>query len=131
MDGEGSLYVVDTGNTRVQVFDVDGEVTSSFGTQGLGLGQFIRPKGISVDRFGIIYVVDSAFNNVQMFDAEFRLLMPLGKSGKEPGRFWLPTCVHVDDGDFIYVADYMNGRIQVLRFLSETLEGEESFQSAE
>ena len=61
------LYVVDTGNNRVQRFNRDGAFLSEFGGMGAGQGQFNQPQGIAVDREGYVYVADSNNNRIQKF----------------------------------------------------------------
>jgi sugar lactone lactonase YvrE len=68
LDPSGRVYVVDSGNHRVQVFNLDGGYLTSFGSQGSGPGQFSNPGDIKLDRFGNIYVVDSA-SRVEKFAA--------------------------------------------------------------
>ncbi len=109
---DGTLFVSDGLNGRVQVFARDGAFRREFGHLGDVPGTFARPKGISLDRDGNAYVVDAAFNNVQMFDPEGRLLLAFGAFGSGPGELWLPLGVWVDRDDRIYVADRYNGRVQ-------------------
>jgi 6-bladed beta-propeller len=60
----GRVYVVDSGNDRVNVFDEEGNFISSFGTSGSGAGQFTKPKFIAVDNnpaspaYQDVYIVD-------------------------------------------------------------------------
>ncbi|MFQ5717975.1 MAG: 6-bladed beta-propeller [Acidobacteriota bacterium] len=119
LDPEGNLYVVDTGNFRVQVFSPDGEFVSTFGEAGDGFGDFHRPKGIALDSEGHIYVADAAFNNVQIFDRQGQLLLFVGALGQKPGAFWLPAGVHIDEQDRIFVVDQVNARVQVFQYLTE------------
>lgn len=52
------IYVVDTENYRVQIFDkTTYAFIDKFGSQGSGNGQFVSPKGIAVDD-NYIYVAD-------------------------------------------------------------------------
>jgi len=44
---QGRLYVVDTLNFRVQVFDRDGTPVFDFGELGLSVGNMSRPKGVA------------------------------------------------------------------------------------
>lgn len=117
VDREGRVYVTDTMNFRVQIFDAEGKFLDTFGRQGNRFGQFLKPKGIALDSFGNIYVVDSDFDNFQIFDQQKRLLMFLGGGGQIPGRFWLPAGIHVDRNNRIYVADQNNRRIQIFQLL--------------
>jgi DNA-binding beta-propeller fold protein YncE len=119
-DAAGKLYVMDSFNFRVQIFDADGKFVSKFGGIGSGFGQFSKPKGIGVDSEGHIYVSDAAFNNVQIFDQDGRLLLFFGQMGSRRGQFWLPAGLAVDAHDRIYVADQYNKRINVYQYLSDT-----------
>lgn len=116
------LYVSDTGNFRVQIFDLDGKFLSTFGKIGDGLGQFARPKGIGVDSEGHIYAVDSAFDNFQIFNEDGQLLLFVGSKGTAPGTFWLPAGLHVDADDRIYIADQYNHRVQIFQYLGKKYE---------
>lgn len=93
---DGSVYVSDTSNFRIQQYSADGEFIRAFGSVGTGFGQFARPKGIDVDKEGRIYVVDAAFQNVQIFDDETRILMYFGGAGVGRGDMNLPTVVTID-----------------------------------
>jgi len=117
VDAKGRLYVTDTLNFRIQVFDADGKLLSVFGTQGDTGGSFNRPKGVGVDSDGHIYVADTSFNNFQVFDPEGHLLLYVGSAGHEPGEFYLPAGLYVDALDRIYVADQGNSRVQVFQYV--------------
>ncbi|MFQ5915162.1 MAG: 6-bladed beta-propeller [Nitrospinota bacterium] len=121
LDRQGRLYVVDSINFRVQVFDPGGTFLFSFGRLGDGFGEFARPKGIALDSDGHIYVVDAAFNNVQIFDPRGRLLLFFGNIGRGRGEFWLPAGIAIDPSDKIYVVDQYNRRVQIFQYLKQTL----------
>lgn len=120
VDAQDQLYVADTMNFRIQVFDADGRVVRAFGTQGDTPGTLNRPKGVGVDSEGHVYIADSSFNNFQVFDEQGRLLLFVGSGGNSPGEFMLPAGLYVDDRDRIYVADQGNGRVQVFQFVRTT-----------
>jgi len=63
----GDIYVVDSGNNRVQRFDRDGRFISEFGSAGRGNGQFDRPYGIAIDKDGYLYVSDTGNKRIQKF----------------------------------------------------------------
>ncbi|MFM6057406.1 MAG: 6-bladed beta-propeller, partial [Microcystis aeruginosa] len=63
----GNIYVTDTFNDRVQVFNPSGVFQSTFGSFGTGNGEFSSPYGIAVGSRGNIYVADTANNRVQVF----------------------------------------------------------------
>lgn len=49
VDTKGNLYVVDSGNNRIQEFDSNGKFIRTWGTFGTGDGQFNGPLGITLD----------------------------------------------------------------------------------
>lgn len=67
VDEAGSVYVADTLNHRVQVFNTEGRFLCRWGTQGSGDGQFDVPAGLAVDWAGHVYVCDRSNNRVQVF----------------------------------------------------------------
>jgi uncharacterized protein (TIGR03663 family) len=71
IDGEGNLWVTDTGNNRVLKFSPDGQPLGSFGGPGNGPGQFQEPVGIAIAPNGDILVTDTWNGRVQRFDAAF------------------------------------------------------------
>jgi DNA-binding beta-propeller fold protein YncE len=117
VDRQSRLYVADTLNFRVQVFDSDGRFLKAFGTQGDTAGTFNRPKGIGVDSEGHIYVADTSFNNFQIFDDAGQLLLFVGSGGGNAGEFLLPSGLYIDARDRIYVADQGNSRVQVFQYV--------------
>jgi hypothetical protein len=70
---DGDIYVVDSGNNRVERFDRDGRFISEFGSAGRSDGQFDRPYGIAIDKDGYIFVADSGNKRIEKF-APGRLL---------------------------------------------------------
>lgn len=114
----GSLYVTDTLNSRVQVYDTAGGVWSRrFGSRGLFLGDLVRPKGVSVDSEGNVYVVESYHDSLLVFSPRGEFLLPIGGTGTATGRFYLPAGVWVDGRNRVHVADMFNGRVVLFQFL--------------
>jgi len=120
VSADGTLWVVDQLNFRIQAFDRQGNFLRSFGQLGSTPGSFARPKGISVDSEGHVYVSDAAFNNLQVFDTEGRLLLTVCSGGPKAGELQLPMGLAVDRNDRIYVADRYNNRIATLQYLAES-----------
>jgi sugar lactone lactonase YvrE len=129
VDGVGNLYVLDTGNHRVQKFGPDGKYLATYGRQGQGPGEFYYPAWVAVDAKGFIYVTDPNNQRVQVLTPDgkdFRTIkgleqgagpVLLGKAGelvtgaprmllrvndpgaKEPKLLALPNLVTVFDAD--------------------------------
>ena len=109
VDHQGSIYVTDAFNFRVQKFDPDGKFLKSYGYLGDSFGAFARPKGLDIDRDGHLYVVDAAFENVQIFDAKTGgLLLFFGGAGAAPGNMYLPAGVHIDYRNAAYFSNFVD-----------------------
>ena len=114
---DGTLYVVDGGNFRIQKISKDGKFVGTFGSIGRRSGQFSRPKGIATDKDGNIYVVDTAFGNLQIFNANAELLLFIGERATSggPGRYSLPAGVDVDENGKIYIVDQFFRKVDIIR----------------
>jgi hypothetical protein len=67
----GDVYVVDTGNDRVEKFTAAGTFISSFGTSGSGHGQLDKPTWIAIGETGVtpvVYVSDTGNRRIEQFD---------------------------------------------------------------
>jgi DNA-binding beta-propeller fold protein YncE len=113
------IYITDSMNFRVQIFDTYGNFISTFGKHGDGSGDFSKPKGIAVDSEGYIYVADAQFDTVQIFDKDGRFLLAFGNTGRGKGQLILPAGLFIDKQDRIYVADSYNNRIQIFQYVRE------------
>ena len=67
IDSNDTIYVGDSYNHRICIFDLNGKLIRSFGTKGTLPGQFNLPIGIAVDKSGLIYVCDQNNGRVQVF----------------------------------------------------------------
>jgi hypothetical protein len=66
---DGSFYVVDNGNYRVEKFDKTRHFVKMWGSFGTGEGQFANPKGIATDG-KTVYVADDPRFDIQAFDTD-------------------------------------------------------------
>jgi DNA-binding beta-propeller fold protein YncE len=114
---DGTVYVVDGGNFRVQAFAADGRFLRTFGTVGIRTGQFSRPKGVATDNEGNVYVIDAAFGNFQIFNKDGQLLLFVGTRGEggRPGEYMLPAGVWVDEDGRVYMVDQFFKKVDVYR----------------
>ena len=119
VDSEGDVYITDTFNNRVQIFDGDGNFVSMFGKHGDGVGQFERPKGIAVDCDRHIWVVDAAQDRVKVFDREGRLLIYFGEHGEYPGRFMGAYGITIDKQNRVFVSETFPGRVQMFHYVTD------------
>lgn len=109
---DGLVYVTDTGNERVQVFDLSGEWVRSFGGLGSELGQLIEPVGIAVSEDGIVYVADSHNARIARFTLEGEPLDAWPVEAWQGQQFFEPYLAIGPDG-FVYASDSIDGQIIV------------------
>jgi len=110
VDDDGSIYVTDLGNKRVQKLSSNGEYITEWGNSGKQPGEFHYPSGIAVsDDFA--YVVDRDLNRIQKFTLDGEFVTEWGQKGKNDGQFFYPNGIAVHNGT-VYVADTGNQRIQ-------------------
>ncbi len=115
------LFVADSGNHRIQKFDINGTFLLEFGGYGTTNGFFKNPWGVATDGT-YVYVTDTYNYRVQVFDLEGVWQYTFGEEGVNGGEFKLPRGIVEKDG-FLYIVDTDNNRIQVFtrdgRFVME------------
>lgn len=131
VDKDGNVYVTDTMNNRVEIFDADGGFISWFGKHGDGPGYFARPKGIAVDSDGHIWVVDQMEDRVQVFNREGQLLTYFGEHGNYPGQFASAVGIAIDKQNRVFVTDQYPGRMQMFRYITDAEADAERAKRAE
>jgi DNA-binding beta-propeller fold protein YncE len=120
VDADGNVYVTDTLNDRVEVFDADGSFISTFGKNGDGPGFFERPKGIAVDGDGHVWVADEVQDRLQVFNKEGQLLTYVGyKHGELPGQFQALIGVAIDKNNRVFTTEQYPGRLQEFQYVSD------------
>jgi sugar lactone lactonase YvrE len=67
VDSSDNVYVLDSGNSRIQKFNSTGLFLSQFGQTGSDDEHFFSPLGIALDNLDNIYVADSDNNRIQVY----------------------------------------------------------------
>lgn len=119
LDKDGNVYVTDTLNNRVEIFDADGNFISWFGKHGDGPGYFARPKGIAIDCDGHIWVADEMQDRVQVFNRQGELLAFFGGHGNYPGTFAALTGIAIDKQNRVFTTEQYPGRMQMFRYITD------------
>jgi len=104
------VYVADTGNQRVQVFDLDGTFIGKFGTPADPIplpDQFSNPRDVAVTE-NDIFVCDYLDYTVKRFSktAPYAFIDEIGGGySADPGSFKTPVSICADVVGNVYVAD--------------------------
>jgi len=112
-DGSGNIYVADTYNSRIQVFDSSGTFMKAWGQKGTGSGSLARPWDVAVDGEGNVYVADTYNYRIQKFDLNGVYLGQWGQKGKGNGDFAFLSGIFVGPDGSIYTVDAKLHRVQV------------------
>ncbi|HKA31454.1 MAG TPA: hypothetical protein VKH82_18875, partial [Candidatus Binatia bacterium] len=96
----GNVFVVDSGNARVEKFDPNGNFLAAFG-QGL----LSSPSGIATDTLGKVYVGNAGTNTVQKFDANGNFVSTIDGTSAPQGHFQSLGGVAVDQANNLWVTD--------------------------
>ncbi|WP_169978920.1 6-bladed beta-propeller [Tautonia rosea] len=121
LDREGNLYVLDSGNHRVQKFSNAGEYLTSWGREGSAPGEMIGPTGIAIDSDGAVYVTDSGNHRVQKFDSDGNLLRTWGSQGEGAGQLQDPRGIAITPEGVVIVANAGNDRLEFYNAEGEPL----------
>jgi DNA-binding beta-propeller fold protein YncE len=121
VDKEGNLYVADTLNNRIEIFDADGQFIRTWGKNGDGPGYFARPKGVAIDSDGHVWVADGVQDRVQVFTPEGQLLISMGGHGMLPGQYQGLVSITSDNRrNRIYTSEIYPGRVQEFRYVTDS-----------
>jgi len=103
---DGTIFVSDGDNRRVQAFDKTGKFVRFINTSGV-------PRGIDTDVKNRVYVVDALAHNVTVYSPEGKTIVAFGQQGFGPGQFNFPNGLAVGPDQRIYISDRVNGQVQV------------------
>jgi sugar lactone lactonase YvrE len=125
---DGKIYVADTINHVIKVYDPASGAKFSFGGPGSTSGRFKRPVGVAVSdtagAAGEIYVADRPVVStasgptdgarIQVFDKNGQFLRSFGQFGTLIGQITSPVGISVDKAGLLYVTDSYQNVVHVL-----------------
>ncbi|MGH7441097.1 MAG: NHL repeat-containing protein [bacterium] len=115
VDGQGRVWMSDTGNSRLLVFDDNLKFIRSVGRRGTQALQFQEPFGLAVDAEGNVYVADRLNFRIQVISPDFQLLRQFKVDGWETGQINQEPYLAVDNHrHWLWISDPTHG--QVLRY---------------
>ena len=104
------VYVADSGNDRIERFDLEGGEAMQWGSFGNGAGQFSYPRGVAANE-GEVIVSDDDNHRLERFDPNGVFQSAVGSHGSGPEQFGFPYGVALDAAGNVYVADDINHRV--------------------
>ena len=120
VDRSNNLWVVDSGNNRLQQLSSTGTWLQSIGSKGVGDGQFKAPEFLALDSSGNLWIADTGNNRVEELNDSGTYVSQIGCStgacaaSSENGQFSKPTGIAVDATGNFWVGDCSNNRVQEL-----------------
>jgi DNA-binding beta-propeller fold protein YncE len=135
LDGKGNMWVVDTGNNRLQELTESGTFQKAVGSSGAGKLQFNSPRGVTIDSHGALWIADDKNSRLEKLNekgefaealgwgvtdgkAELEICTAeaskcqIGTTGSGSGEFNEPKAQTFDAQGNLWVADGANNRLQ-------------------
>lgn len=109
---DGTVYVADPVNRRIQAFSATGKFLRTWGRFGSSEGQFLEPIDVAVGPDGDVYVVDDERDDIQRFRANGTYRSTTGEHGKGPGKLNFTSNIDVGADGTLINADWDNHRLQ-------------------
>jgi len=110
----GDIYIVNSGNDRIEVFGPDGTYKFNFNEDSLGDPAFLSPYSIAIDSSGRIYVSDIDHEEVLRFDSEGNYKSSIDGAG-DTGLFNIPMGIDTS-GTWLFVAESGSKRVRKVPF---------------
>ena len=129
----GLVFVVDSYNNRIQVFNSDLTYAHSITLHGDEL--FNRPYDVSLDSNGFVYVAEWDNHCITKLTTTGEYITRFGSKGSAPGQLGHPSSLSINN-NLVYVGEEGNSRVSVfdtngtfLHFFGKRGSGEGEFQS--
>ena len=123
VDHEGNLYIADTGNSKIKIFDNAGNFLEVFKIKGeKGDSVLEKPWDLAFDSQGKLHIIDQGSAALITFAQNGELLF--ATMAKEPTNHSMglnrPTDIHINSKDRIIITDDLNNRFSVWQVLTQT-----------
>ncbi len=114
------VYVTDTNNQQVQVFDSSGTPVFKFGKKGNGEGEFQFPYGITGDKDGNVYVADLYNAKISIFTPKGKFLKYFADENKKTDFLKSPAGLRIYN-EKLYITDVQNNKVMIFSLKGEKL----------
>lgn len=113
VDVDGTIYVSDTGNKRVQVIDQSFRFQRAFGGPGIIAGRLDEPVGLAMGLDGLIAIADTWNGRVQVFSRDGAHVREWPVAGWESQLVLNKPYLATDDAGRVYVSEPEAARVMV------------------
>jgi len=119
VDENGNIYIVDSGNHRVAVFDDTGDFISNISKKGQKQGELTNPVGIDIDENNI-YIADKDNHRIQIFDKDGKVKKNI--TLKQGDKLIRPVDVAVNEKlKLLYITGNNNHKVMVYDYSGKLL----------
>jgi outer membrane protein assembly factor BamB len=110
---DGSFYVLDVGNRRVEHFDTQRHFVKAWGGFGTTPGTFSDPIGLAIDAHAVVYVLDDVRGVIESYDKDGNVLGSIDDHPSSPPGFNTANSLSLDGQGNFYVSDCCTAGNQV------------------
>ena len=104
------LFALDSDNSKIFVFDIEGNLKKSWGTFGNGEGQLNKPTSILAEK-SLVHISDTGNSRITTFDNDGNFIHNWGNSGIDYKSVNAPSDITLDDFGDYYVSDGNQNKI--------------------
>jgi DNA-binding beta-propeller fold protein YncE len=109
----GKVFIADTGNHRIQVFDLKGNFLSMFPVKSSPGEKPSDPVDVLVSKLkNYLYISDNDNHKIKVYQQNGNFEFEWGKFGESPGQFRYPGILAINEYNEVFVVDVLNTRVQ-------------------
>ncbi|GAF75344.1 unnamed protein product, partial [marine sediment metagenome] len=120
LDATGNMYILDTGNKRIQKLNPEGKFIKTIGRQGQGPGEFQSPHSLDIDKADNLYVHDPRAMRIQVLTSDGKMKRLIKFTKFSEGQIRLTRSELIVMGGRIGLRDLMqNKKPKLLEIVSQ------------
>ncbi|MDD3427739.1 MAG: NHL repeat-containing protein [Caldisericia bacterium] len=109
LDSKGNIYIGDSGESQIEVFDSGFKSIRNFGEIGTGNGKFQYLTAMCIDENDNIYTVDSYNAYIQIFSSDGKVIKKFGEKGEDDNKLLNPSGIAILKSGDLVITDYASG----------------------
>lgn len=109
---QGTIYVADTGNRRIDAFNPEGVFLFAIGPK-VGSYELVEPVSVVWDKSRFVYFLDKGLKKIFKCEPSGAFIAAWGREGAGPGQFQSPEAMAFDENNYLYILDSAIRRVSV------------------